>query len=129
ALLVEFEFNSIGRRLFGEDFKAGRGFQTTAQPAPTKSKPRSRQNDEAEDLILTAESQEVPPDEKSAVAAPLKNITNVPHDYRIASSPSERAALIQILQSKASFCFDTETTSLDPKQARVLGLAFSFAPH
>jgi 5'-3' exonuclease len=26
-LLVEFEFNSIGRRLFGEDFKAGRGFQ------------------------------------------------------------------------------------------------------
>ena len=25
GLLVEFEFNSIGRRLFGEDFKAGRG--------------------------------------------------------------------------------------------------------
>jgi DNA polymerase-1 len=26
-LLVEFEFNSIGRRLFGDEFKAGRGFQ------------------------------------------------------------------------------------------------------
>src|ERR1019366_6650807 len=25
GLLVEFEFNSLGRRLFGEDFKAGRG--------------------------------------------------------------------------------------------------------
>ena len=25
GLLVEFEFNSIGRRLFGEDFKAGTG--------------------------------------------------------------------------------------------------------
>src|ERR1019366_9884108 len=34
ALLVEFEFNSIGRRLFGDDFKAGRGFQ---QPAPKPS--------------------------------------------------------------------------------------------
>jgi DNA polymerase-1 len=26
ALFTEFEFNSLGRRLFGEDFKAGRGF-------------------------------------------------------------------------------------------------------
>src|SRR6267378_588052 len=33
GLLTEFEFNSIGRRLFGEDFKAGRGFQpTTSRP-------------------------------------------------------------------------------------------------
>src|SRR5882672_5212531 len=29
-IFMEFEFNSIGRRLFGEEFKAGRGFQ---QPA------------------------------------------------------------------------------------------------
>src|ERR1051325_6387872 len=36
ALLIEFEFNSIGRRLFGEDFKAGRGFQ---QPAAAVSDP------------------------------------------------------------------------------------------
>src|SRR5438093_9377927 len=26
-LLIEFEFNSVGRRLFGDDFKAGRGFE------------------------------------------------------------------------------------------------------
>src|SRR6266568_3632029 len=32
-LLVEFEFNSIGRRLFGEEFKAGRGFQPPAAQA------------------------------------------------------------------------------------------------
>jgi DNA polymerase-1 len=31
ALFAEFEFNSLGRRLFGEDFKAGRGF--TGAPA------------------------------------------------------------------------------------------------
>src|SRR5256712_5922744 len=29
-LLIEFEFNSIGRRLFGDDFKAGRGFAREA---------------------------------------------------------------------------------------------------
>src|SRR5439155_14940672 len=29
ALFIEFEFNSIGRRLFGENFKAGRGAQAS----------------------------------------------------------------------------------------------------
>jgi DNA polymerase-1 len=33
------------------------------------------------------------------------------------------------LQKLKCFCFDTETTSLDPKQARLVGLAFSVAPH
>src|SRR5437016_581374 len=32
-LLIEFEFNSIGKRLFGDDFKAGRGFQPKAEAA------------------------------------------------------------------------------------------------
>jgi DNA polymerase-1 len=30
ALFTEFEFNTLGRRLFGEDFKAGRGFAAPA---------------------------------------------------------------------------------------------------
>jgi len=29
ALLIEFEFNALGKRYFGKDFKAGRGFETT----------------------------------------------------------------------------------------------------
>jgi DNA polymerase-1 len=33
------------------------------------------------------------------------------------------------LSGLKSFCFDTETTGLDVKQARLIGLAFSFAPH
>src|SRR5439155_22737533 len=37
-LLIEFEFNSIGRRLFGEEFKAGRGFGAPA-PEPETSAP------------------------------------------------------------------------------------------
>ena len=37
ALIVEFEFNSLGRRLFGDEFKAGRGQVETPgnQPAPS----------------------------------------------------------------------------------------------
>jgi DNA polymerase-1 len=33
ALLTEFEFNAIGRRLFGDSFKAGRGGSPTGAPA------------------------------------------------------------------------------------------------
>jgi len=36
ALLAEFEFNSIGKRLFGEGFKAGRGFE----PSPARAAER-----------------------------------------------------------------------------------------
>ncbi len=37
AMLIELEFNQLGRRLFGDDFKAGRGYRgepTEATPAP-----------------------------------------------------------------------------------------------
>src|SRR5262249_872823 len=39
-LLIEFEFNSIGRRLFGEDFKAGRGFQPTTGSSQGADQPK-----------------------------------------------------------------------------------------
>jgi len=64
-----------------------------------------------------------------AVASHLKTIADVPHEYHLVATPGERAALIQRLQNLKCFCFDTETTSLDPKEARLVGLAFSFAPH
>jgi len=51
ALLSEFEFNSIGRRLFGEDFKAGRGFQ------PAKAEPKTvTATPQAEELVLIGET-------------------------------------------------------------------------
>jgi DNA polymerase-1 len=36
-MLIEWEFNSIGKRLFGDDFKAGRGFQSAAATAEPTS--------------------------------------------------------------------------------------------
>ncbi|MCC6234498.1 MAG: DNA polymerase I [Verrucomicrobiales bacterium] len=46
ALCVEFEFNSLGRRLFGDAFKAGRGTPSSTPPpspgSPLKPKPKAR---------------------------------------------------------------------------------------
>jgi DNA polymerase-1 len=133
GLLVEFEFNSIGRRLFGEDFKAGRGGGSPKSQVPSpKSTPAALGDREADQLVLVSETEGGAVEAKTepvATVTKLKTIADVPHEYHLAASPRERAELIQRLQALKCFCFDTETTSLDPKQARLVGLAFSFAPH
>ncbi len=130
GLLVEFEFNSLGRRLFGEDFKAGHGFK--ARPAaPAAAAPARPARPAQEDLILVAEGPgpAAQPQPAPAAAPDLKTITDVPHEYHLADSPAQRTELVRALEQQGSFCLDTETTGLDPKEARLVGLAFSFAPH
>ncbi len=127
SLCVEFEFNAIGRRLFGDDFKAGRGFDSGT---PAKSGKEARDDSAIEEFVLVAETQEVTPIEAPApVASNLKTITDVPHEYHLVTEPAERKKLIKKLSGLKSFCFDTETTGLDVKEARLLGIAFSFAEH
>jgi DNA polymerase-1 len=132
-LLVEFEFNSIGRRLFGEDFKAGRGGRSPKSEVQSpKSTPAAPGDKLGEQLVLVSETEggpEKPKQKPAATAANLKTIADVPHEYHLVASPADRAKLIKTLQGKDSFCFDTETTSLNPREARLVGLAFSFAPH
>jgi DNA polymerase-1 len=128
ALLVEFEFNSIGRRLFGQDFRAGHGFLppagTPTAPAAGRQPPSLQQ-----DLVLVGEDEGPIAQAKPPASSNLKTIRDVPHQYHLAASPAQRAELLRALQGQSSFCVDTETTSLDPKGARLVGLAFSFTPH
>ncbi len=132
GLLVEFEFNSIGRRLFGEDFKAGRGGGSPKSEVRSPKLPvPAAASQPVEQLMLVSETEGgvVETKQTPPVAANLKTIADVSHEYHLVSSPAERAELLQVLQGLDSFCFDTETTGLDPKAARLVGLAFSFAPH
>lgn len=109
AVLVEFEFNSLGRRLFGEEFKAGRGGKSgEANMAPS-----------AQPVV---EATPTPP-------ATLTTIKDTPHEYHLVRTPEERAALIQQLLHQPAFCFDTETSSLDEQTAELAGLAFSWQAH
>ncbi|MDR2801719.1 MAG: DNA polymerase I [Prevotellaceae bacterium] len=56
-------------------------------------------------------------------------IADTPHHYRIAQSEEEIRALAQALQASALFCFDTETTGVEPMQNELVGLSFSIAAH
>ncbi|MFO7939224.1 MAG: DNA polymerase I [Bacteroidales bacterium] len=55
-----------------------------------------------------------------------KSIDAIEHDYRLVNSDKEIAALIDDLQKQPAFCFDTETTSLNPHTCELVGIAFSY---
>jgi DNA polymerase-1 len=50
-------------------------------------------------------------------------------DYLTVMDQDQLQQLVVELESAALFAFDTETTSLDPMQAELVGLSFSIQPH
>src|SRR5581483_9637151 len=122
ALLVEFEFNSIGKRLYGDQFQAGHGFS-----AGEETSKRSKAAAEPE-LILEGEEQHTAAGQAPAASAKLQTIRDVEHAYRIAGTNAERLELIRLLEGQPFFAFNVQTTSPDPKDARIVGLGFSIAP-
>lgn len=105
TLFAELEFNTLGQRILGESFSAG--------PQQTLLF-----GDEAPSLESTAE-----------VAQDFKTIADVEHDYTLVDTAEKRAALLAELEKQPSFCFDTETTGLNPRTCQLIGLAFSWAAH
>jgi DNA polymerase-1 len=102
SLFVQLEFNTLGKRLFGADFKAGRGH---LQP-------------------LSAGDAPAP----GPAEATLQTLETTEHQYThiLAHDATGRAALIERMKSLTTFCFDVETSELDPKNAQLLGIAFSW---
>ena len=49
-------------------------------------------------------------------------------DYRLVNTAGALEALVSGLRAAGSFAFDTETTSLDPMRANLVGLSFSIKP-
>lgn len=131
AFLMEFEFNSIGKRLFGDDFKAGRGFQESKSvPARSDAAATLRESTApaGEELVLVGETGAAQPEAQPATAS-LKRLADIPHNYRLAGTRKERVALITELQRAGTFSFHLLATSSEPKEAEIVGLAFSVSPH
>lgn len=130
AFLIEFEFNSIGKRLFGDDFKAGRGFQETktvpASSANTAA-PRESRAPAQDDLVLEAETGAAQPKPGPATAN-LKRLADIPHRHHVVRTPAERARLVGELQRAGTFSFHLLASNPEPKEAQILGMAFSVAP-
>jgi DNA polymerase-1 len=49
-------------------------------------------------------------------------------NYRTIATPAELSELVAILQQQSHICLDTETTSLHPRRAEIVGYSFAWAP-
>lgn len=104
SLLTELEFNTIGKRILGKDFNAGRGHQDS------KTTTKEPTTDEAP-------------------AAKLTSLADTKHDYRLIQTVNELHSLVKKLSIAKHYCFDLETTSLDPRSCDILGIAITTTPH
>ena len=59
----------------------------------------------------------------------LASIDSLEHHYRLINSSEDIKQLAKELSELKSFCFDTETTGLDPLEAELVGIAFSWKNH
>jgi len=66
----------------------------------------------------------------SAASAPAayRTLATVPHSYVCAQSEEQLQALLKALDAATEWAFDTETTGLDPRHDRLVGLSFATAP-
>lgn len=108
-LFTELEFRTLTKRVFQE----------------TMSAPVSVQGDLFSSSSSAASSLPLLPN-KTETLVILKNIDSTKHDYQLIDSQEKRKILISELENIKSFCFDTETTSLEEMDAEVLGLAISY---
>ena len=56
-----------------------------------------------------------------------KNISEVPHFYQMVQDGLGMDLFLKNLMKQSAVCFDTETTSINPLEAELVGIAFSWA--
>ena len=95
-ICIEFEFNAIGKRLLGDEFVAGRGFEIESQD-----------NDQSNGVLKT-----------------ISDVDHN-YIFVKAQDSEKRVKEIAKLKKTKSFCFDTETTGKDPIHDELLGISFA----
>ena len=58
-----------------------------------------------------------------------RNIRNTEHTYILVDTDKIQTELLEKLQNNTTYCFDTETTGIDPNVADLVGISFSVAKH
>jgi DNA polymerase I len=98
-VLDELEFRTFAKRVFTDLSLKKAGSNVTSQP----------------DLFGN---------EETPAVDNFRTIEDVPHSYQSCDTAAQREALIQKLSESENFCFDTETTGLDPNHAELVGISF-----
>jgi len=113
-LFDELEFRTFAKRVFTDisvqehDQEAG---SQTAQPA-------------RHDLFSALST-----GENGTPSSDRNTLRDINAEYHLVDTAEQRIVLIKRLKQEKSFCFDTETTGLDPNNAELVGISFAFKPN
>ncbi len=110
VLFDELEFRTVAIRILSEIEK---------QDKPQEEKPIF-QPPESTQGSLFSETGEI------IAAAPKSAIDNVSHNYKLVTGEAELKDIIRRAETLKEFCFDTETTSIDPLNSEIVALALSW---
>lgn len=116
-IFAELEFKTLGKRVLGEEYNV-----FTAAPVAVQA-----------DLFGNVatpevkEKKEIITSERTGLSAD-KNIHNTPHNYVLTEGEEAISNLVKKLSAEKEISFDTETTSIDPNMAELVGLSFSYKP-
>ena len=102
ALFQELEFRTLGKRVLGDEYEFN--------SPPKSGEQMDMFGSGGEDLETLDQG---------------RNIDNVDHKYHLVNDAKGIQQLRELLNDSDSFCFDTETTSVDPLQAELVGMSFA----
>ncbi len=104
TIFEELEFRTLAKRVLGEGGLVGTG--DTGQ------------------LTMFKEG-ELQKEVENSTDKNYKTLEDVTHRYHLVNNESEIKKLSEKLKASREFCFDTETTGVDPLVAELVGLSFS----
>lgn len=104
-LFLELEFRTYAARVF--DYFKSEGTVAAAKEA-----------EKQEDLFSQA----------GVEVETLKDINGTEHHYYLVDNHNKREKLIGEIKKQKSFCFDTETTGIDPNNTEMVGMSFALKP-
>jgi DNA polymerase-1 len=112
-LFNELEFRTFAKRVFA-DLSVSEQGEATKDQRPTT-------NDLFSDLPATEKGTE-----KGTPSVGTPSFDRDKVNYQLVDSPEKRADLIKLFRKADKFCFDTETTGIDPNNSELVGMSFCF---
>ena len=128
-IFTEFEFRTLGKRIFGNDFSVQEAaqdlvLQSGDEETVSGTQFRGERQDRTQDGAGHSRSASLPQIDLIPEMQ-FKKLSDFKTDYRIVHDAADIHALVEALQSSGQFAFDTETTGLNPRSAELVGISFS----
>jgi len=111
ALFDELEFRTIASKILTGIDKM--------ETAPEASAGRQAESSPTQGSLFGDEVQLVPATERLTIA-------KVPHNYSLIDNEEQLKVLVNNMKHLKEFCFDTETTSINPLESEIVALALSW---